>query len=151
MMGISYAIPALQLVLKYQDETEETGNQDICYYNFQCSFPLGGLTDFNHFLSNIGYVGFGLTFLIITKYKSWKYRINQLSNIIETENGSFIIHKVDRGSKIFFVSISKFQGIPQQFGIFYAMGVALMFEGILSACYHICPTNENFQFDTTFM
>ena len=26
-----------------------------------------------------------------------------------------------------------------------------MFEGVLSACYHICPTNENFQFDTTFM
>ena len=46
---------------------------------------------------------------------------------------------------------NNFQGIPQQFGIFYAMGVALMFEGILSGCYHICPTNENFQFDTTFM
>ena len=49
-MGISYALPALQLVLKYQDETDETGNQDICYFNFQCSFPLGGLSDFNHFL-----------------------------------------------------------------------------------------------------
>ena len=31
------------------------------------------------------------------------------------------------------------------------MGLALMFEGVLSACYHICPTQENFQFDTTFM
>ena len=31
------------------------------------------------------------------------------------------------------------------------MGAALMFEGILSGCYHICPTAENFQFDTTFM
>ena len=31
------------------------------------------------------------------------------------------------------------------------MGLALIFEGVLSACYHICPTNENFQFDTTFM
>ena len=118
MMGISYAIPALQLVLKYQDETEETGNQDICYYNFQCSFPLGGLTGFNHFLSNIGYVGFGLTFLIITKYKSWKYRINQLSNIIETENGSFIIHKVDR--KIFqeFAYNSWYFSVQRQFFYF---------------------------------
>ena len=24
-------------------------------------------------------------------------------------------------------------------------------EGFLSACYHICPTVESFQFDTTFM
>ena len=31
------------------------------------------------------------------------------------------------------------------------MGIALVFEGVLSACYHICPTQENFQFDTTFM
>lgn len=31
------------------------------------------------------------------------------------------------------------------------MGGALLMEGILSACYHICPTKVNFQFDTTFM
>ena len=42
-------------------------------------------------------------------------------------------------------------GIPEQYGIFYAMGVALIFEGILSACYHGCPVDESFQFDTTFM
>ena len=24
-------------------------------------------------------------------------------------------------------------------------------EGFLSACYHVCPTVESFQFDTTFM
>ena len=67
----------------------------------------------------------------------------------------------------------KFTGIPESSGIFYAMGAALMFEGkvrvlkksrvivfvflqmyilgILSGCYHICPTANNFQFDTTFM
>ncbi len=43
------------------------------------------------------------------------------------------------------------RGIPEQYGIFYAMGGALSMEGILSACYHICPTKVNFQFDTTFM
>ena len=35
--------------------------------------------------------------------------------------------------------------------MFYAMGIALVFEGCLSATYHICPTNRNFQFDTVFM
>ena len=98
-MGISYAIPALQLVLKYQEEAAETGNLDLCYYNFQCAFPAGKLADFNHFLSNIGYVAFGLTFIVITKYKSWRYQSNKLLNVFEVERDAGvkhhqIIHKV---------------------------------------------------------
>uniref|UniRef100_U3JRD5 Uncharacterized protein n=1 Tax=Ficedula albicollis TaxID=59894 RepID=U3JRD5_FICAL len=31
------------------------------------------------------------------------------------------------------------------------MGIALMMEGVLSACYHVCPNYSNFQFDTSFM
>ncbi|RXG72319.1 SID1 transmembrane family member 1 [Armadillidium vulgare] len=31
------------------------------------------------------------------------------------------------------------------------MGGALIMEGLLSACYHICPNHSNFQFDTAFM
>ena len=37
-------------------------------------------------------------------------------------------------------------GIPQHFGVFYAMGIALVMEGILSGCYHVCPSYNNFQF-----
>ncbi|KFM60446.1 SID1 transmembrane family member 2, partial [Stegodyphus mimosarum] len=33
----------------------------------------------------------------------------------------------------------------------YAMGWALIMEGVLSASYHICPNRANFQFDTAFM
>ena len=36
-------------------------------------------------------------------------------------------------------------GLPGHYGIYYALGFALVFEGVLSACYHICPTNINFQ------
>jgi len=42
-------------------------------------------------------------------------------------------------------------GIPQHFGLYYAMGIALIMEGVLSGCYHICPSYSNFQFDTSFM
>ena len=107
----------------------------MCYYNFQCAIPFGTLTDFNHFFSNIGYVGFGLIFLILTKYKSWRFHQQDGHDIIRTEAEGQKVNK----------------GIPHHFGIFYAMGIALIFEGILSACYHVCPTQENFQFDTTFM
>ena len=37
-------------------------------------------------------------------------------------------------------------GIPQHFGLFYALGIALIMEGVLSGCYHVCPSYSNFQF-----
>lgn len=40
----------------------------------------------------------------------------------------------------------QYYGIPQHFGLFYAMGGSLIMEGLLSACYHICPNNSNYQF-----
>jgi len=42
-------------------------------------------------------------------------------------------------------------GIPQHFGMYYAMGLGLIMEGFMSACYHVCPSHINFQFDTAFM
>ena len=42
-------------------------------------------------------------------------------------------------------------GIPQQLGIFYAMGFALTAQSLFSVCYHWCPTNLSLQFDTTMM
>ena len=40
-------------------------------------------------------------------------------------------------------------GIPQHYGLLYAIGVALIMEGIMSACYHVCPNYSNFQFGQT--
>ena len=47
--------------------------------------------------------------------------------------------------------IDRMYGIPQHSGIFYAMGFALIMEGLMSGSYHICPNHSNFQFDTAFM
>ena len=47
-------------------------------------------------------------------------------------------------------NIDKF-GVSHKVGIFYAMGLACVMEGVMSSCYHICPKNIYFQFDTTFM
>ena len=46
-----------------------------------------------------------------------------------------------------------FRRLPfrRHFGQFYAIGLALMMEGVLSGCYHVCPSYSNFQFDTAFM
>jgi hypothetical protein len=42
-------------------------------------------------------------------------------------------------------------GLHTDMSLFYCMGLALIFEGIFSALYHVCPSKLNFQFDTTFM
>ena len=146
LMSVFYGVPAIQLVLKYQVLLRKTGNNDLCYYNFLCSIPVNKVLDFNHIISNIGYMAFGITFLIIVWYKKYLYnqlRKRNLKYIMEEEGEQDADGEIGRNSNL--------KGTPQHFGIFFALGLALFAEGALSACYHVCPTNENFQFDTTFM
>ena len=42
-------------------------------------------------------------------------------------------------------------GFPNQSGINYFLGMCLVAEGILSGCYHLCPTEDNLQFDIVFI
>ncbi|CDW59192.1 SID1 transmembrane family [Trichuris trichiura] len=110
-------------------EVFTTGNQDMCYYNFECAHPFLGLIAFNNVFSNVGYVLLGILFLILVGIRDAE---NQR---VLSENPSFQAR----------------YGIPKHFGLFYAMGMALILEGILSGCYHVCPNYSNFQFDTAFM
>ncbi|KAM7083083.1 SID1 transmembrane family member 2 isoform 4-T4 [Ciconia maguari] len=121
-IAVFYALPVIQLVITYQTVVNVTGNQDICYYNFLCAHPLGNL-------SNLGYVLLGLLFLLIILQREINYNRALMRNDA---------HALECG-------------IPKHFGLFYAMGTALMMEGLLSACYHVCPNYTNFQFDTSFM
>nr|XP_057934982.1 SID1 transmembrane family member 2 isoform X4 [Doryrhamphus excisus] len=128
-IAVFYALPVIQLVITYQTVVNVTGNQDICYYNFMCAHPLGALSAFNNILSNLGYVMLGLLFLLIVLKRD-------------------IVHNRALSCQ----DINALEcGIPKHFGLFYAMGTALMMEGLLSACYHVCPNYTNFQFDTSFM
>ncbi|KAM6161521.1 SID1 transmembrane family member 1 isoform 1-T1 [Erethizon dorsatum] len=128
-IAVFYALPVIQLVITYQTVVNVTGNQDICYYNFLCAHPLGVLSAFNNILSNLGHVLLGFLFLLIVLRRD-------------------ILHRRALEAKDIFAME---YGIPKHFGLFYAMGIALMMEGVLSACYHVCPNYSNFQFDTSFM
>uniref|UniRef100_A0A8B9LG08 SID1 transmembrane family, member 2 n=1 Tax=Astyanax mexicanus TaxID=7994 RepID=A0A8B9LG08_ASTMX len=128
-IAVFYALPVIQLVITYQTVVNVTGNQDICYYNFLCAHPLGALSSFNNILSNLGYVMLGLLFLLIVLQRDIIHNRALMRNDINALEC----------------------GIPKHFGLFYAMGTALMMEGLLSACYHVCPNYTNFQFDTSFM
>ncbi|XP_073166223.1 SID1 transmembrane family member 1 isoform X6 [Lepidochelys kempii] len=128
-IAVFYALPVIQLVITYQTVVNVTGNQDICYYNFLCAHPLGVLSAFNNVLSNVGHVLLGFLFLLIVFRRD-------------------ILHRHSLEAKDIYTLE---YGIPKHFGLFYAMGIALMMEGVLSACYHVCPNYSNFQFDTSFM
>lgn len=41
--------------------------------------------------------------------------------------------------------------LPHDYTLFYCLAVALFYEGLMSATYHICPTRLLFTIDTTFM
>ena len=105
--------------------------QDLCYYNNECQYAMAGVQDFGNVFSNVGYIILGLFFSLIVAWRWYRYKaFKQQLERLRLENR---------------------HGIPEQFGIFTSLGIALVLEGVLSGCYHICPTKENFQFDTTFM
>ncbi|XP_026734688.1 SID1 transmembrane family member 1-like [Trichoplusia ni] len=124
-VAVFYTLPVIQLVVTYQRLLNQSGNQDLCYFNFLCAHPLLVLSDFNHVYSNLGYVLLGLLFLA----QVWRRHSTHQNKTPE----------------------QKELGIPQHFGLLYAMGIALVSEGLLSAAYHVCPNSMNFQFDTSFM
>jgi hypothetical protein len=94
----------------------------FCYYNYKCFKNLDFIPAFNAIISNIFYIIYGVIFLIIVKLN------DKWNNTIPSE--------LDVKKKPY---------------LYYALGISLIFEGICSATYHICPTKLNFQFDTTFM
>ncbi len=132
-VAVFYGLPVVQLVLTYQDVTSATGDLDRCYYNFLCANPLGVFMDFNHVFSNVGYILLGLLFVFLV----WRRDVLHRREVREVEG-------IGRRQQRYF-------GLPQHFGMYYAMGLALVMEGVMSACYHVCPSHINFQFDTAFM
>ena len=119
-IAIFYAAPVIQLVVTNQLLFHLTGNQDLCFYNFWCSNPLVYLADFNHVFSNLGYILLGSLFIFIVFIR-------------ERKNEKF--HKDNED-----------YGIPPHYGLYYAMGFAVVMQGVMSGSYHVCPTHSAFQF-----
>ncbi|CAH0712974.1 unnamed protein product, partial [Brenthis ino] len=123
-VAVVYALPVVQLLATYQARVRQSGDQDVCYYNFLCALPLGALSDGNHVASNAGYVLLGAAFMLQVRWR-------QARRAAAPYRGDV--------------------GIPEHPGLLYSMGLALVMEGVLSACYHLCPNKMNFQFDSSFM
>ena len=147
IVALFYGIPVIQLVLTYERTTNESGNKDMCYYNFQCAYPFQisptfRISDFNHLFSNIGYVIMGLLSLFcIRRHQTWtKSRLKKEAPPMDNETSNVTSSTEMTTSEVY-----------EQYGLYYALGSAIILQGVMSACYHVCPNNVNFQFDTFFM
>ncbi len=96
-------------------------SNSTCYYNNKCKHDFYFIPAFNNVISNLLYVIFGLAFIIMVR----------------------LTHKKE--------SLVIDYPINNHPSLYYSMGICLIFEGICSAIFHICPSLLNFQFDTTFM
>merc|ERR1719319_267098 len=85
MMSIFYCLPVIQMVMEASSKIDhdQTGNQDLCYFNHLCQKPLGPLKDFNHVFSNLGYVVFGLSEKFWCSSTIWNFLCHGLG----TDNG----------------------------------------------------------------
>ena len=156
IVALFYGIPVIQLVLTYERTTNESGNKDMCYYNFQCAYPFQisstfRISDFNHLFSNIGYVIMGLLSLFcIRRHQIWiKSRLKKEAPPMDnkTLNVTSSTEMTTTPESSCHVSSE----VYEQYGLYYALGSAIILQGLMSACYHVCPNNVNFQFDTFFM
>ena len=74
LMGTFYTVPVLQLILGHQRSSRNSGNMDMCYYNFLCKVSVPYIEDFGHVFSNIAYVISGLVFIIMCAIRQRRYK-----------------------------------------------------------------------------
>ena len=129
LLALFYLVPSVQMVLAEQKRARLTGNMEMCYLNYGCSRQWGIFDDFNHIISNGGYIIYGLVFIVLVRLKA---------HFLPEENRT----DTDHLGKI---------GLPQQHSIFYTLGICMVLQGIFSAVFHTCPSNISLQFDTTMM
>ena len=155
VVAIFYSIPVVQLMLTMERMTNENGNKDECFLNFQCAHAWIGsekkakISDFNHVFSNIGFLILGITSLVCirihqkraqmhTGHSKHQHTMNESQNAGDAEN-------VSSGCTTDAIFVLK------DYGLYYALGSAIIMQGVMSMCYHICPNSVSFQFDTIFM
>ena len=131
LLGMFFGIPALQVITQEMDMLN-TGDRNLCYFNELCMRPhtfgkgegTFQMMAWNNVYSNVGYLIVGVLFMLyIVAVQLWRTR---------------------RGRQ--YVRL-----VPRDFSFGWAMGIGIVWEGIFSAMYHLCPTTVIFQVDTVFM
>ena len=104
---------------------------------------------FNHLMSNIGYIILGSLFWCMVSIREKRLQVQIAAK--EKEDEEEVEEQEDEGDEERTKVCKKKYGVVNSFDMFYTMALALAMIGVMSSCYHLCPTNINFQFDTTYM
>ena len=132
VLAISFMVGSAQFVIARWSNMIESGFRDICYYNEGCYRPIA-ISDIpsNFLLSNVPYVILGILLSLSFSLREAISREHQQCT------------SCDKASSTTFV--------PYDYSLPYAFSWALVFEGLFSATYHLCPSRLTFQFDSAFM
>lgn len=135
VLAISFMVGSAQFVIARWSNMISEGNRDLCYYNEFCYRPIA-FADMpsNFMLSNVPYVIHGV---FLTLSFSFREAITQ-----EVRNSR---------RKYSLENARRLQITPYDYSVAYALAWALIFEGLFSATYHLCPSRLTFQFDSAFM
>ena len=142
IVGCVLMVGAFQFVYADWYLMIQEGDRDHCYYNDFCYRVLYYDIPFNLMSSNFAYILHAFILALSVWYmesellaRCKKIRQTQPPPVAENaECNSTEVHK----RKI-------------SFSIGYAFSWALLFEGLFSMLYHLCPTKMTFQFDLAFM
>ena len=142
IVGCVLMVGAFQFVYADWYLMIQEGDRDHCYYNDFCYRVLYYDIPFNLMSSNFAYIPHAFILALSVWYmesellaRCKKIRQTQPPPVAENaECNSTEAHK----RKI-------------SFSIGYAFSWALLFEGLFSMLYHLCPTKMTFQFDLAFM
>ena len=135
VLAISFMVGSAQFVIARWSNMIKVGDRDLCYYNELCYRPVA-IADMpsNFMLSNVPYVIHGIFLALSFSFReAIAFEASQSENRYNLQNA---------GRKRF---------VPYDYSIAYALSWALVFEGLFSATYHLCPSRLTFQFDTAFM
>ena len=68
LLSLFYLIPSYQMVYTEHQRSDAIGDMERCFLNFGCARPWWIFADFNHTISNSGYIIYGIVFILIVLY-----------------------------------------------------------------------------------
>ena len=130
IVGSLLMVCAFQVVFANWYTMIQEGDRDNCYYNDFCYRVVNHDIPFNLMISNLTYIVHGLILVV------W---------VLMLETQVNVRCKSGRDAKEATAVRKRYP-----FSIGYAYSWALIFQGLLSALYHLCPGRFTFQFDSAF-
>ena len=131
IVGAVLMIGASQFVFAKWDRMIQEGDRDNCYYNDFCYKVANHDIPFNLMISNLTYIVHGLILVV------WVLMVDTKVNLRCNSGRTF-----EEAAEI---------KRRYSFSIGYVFSWALVFQGLFSTLYDLCPSRVTFQFDLTFM